>query len=58
MDELTKTLTETKQKIVDVLNQSGLHPMILQMMINDIQHQLNDAVISLQQAKGEKEDGV
>lgn len=56
MDELSEAIINTKQRIIDALNESGLHPMILQMMMNDIQRQVNDAVLSIQQ-KGEEKDG-
>lgn len=43
-DELTNLITNTQQKIINAINESGLHPMILQMMLNDIQHQIADSM--------------
>ena len=37
-------INETKQELVDVINQSGLHPSIIEMIIKDIYwevHRLN-----------------
>lgn len=47
-DELTNLITSTQQKIISAINESGLHPMILQMMLNDIQHQLSDSLRATQ----------
>lgn len=43
-DELTNLITNTQQKIITAINESGLHPMIIQMMLNDIQHQISDSM--------------
>ena len=50
-DELTNLITNTQQKIITAINESGLHPMIIQMMLNDIQHQLSDSLRSMQTVK-------
>ncbi len=47
-DELTNLITNTQQKIITAINESGLHPMIIQMMLNDIQHQISDSLRSMQ----------
>lgn len=49
MDDLTKKITETNQKIIEALIDSHLHPMILQMMLNDIQHQISDQIANIPQ---------
>jgi hypothetical protein len=60
-DELTNLITHTQQKIITAINESGLHPMILQMMLNDIQHQLADTLrasptIQSDNVQGEKKN--
>ena len=53
MDELTNLITSTQQKIIEAINESGLHPMILQMMLTDIQHQIADSMRKLEQPQEE-----
>jgi hypothetical protein len=56
-DELTNLITNTQQKIINAINESGLHPMILQMMLNDIQHQIADSMRNVPpQEQGEKKN--
>lgn len=55
-DELTNLITSTQQKIINAINESGLHPMILQMMLNDIQHQIADSMRAPAQPQEEKKD--
>lgn len=43
-DELSKMILGTKEKIAQALNESNLHPMILQMILNDFMHQIDDAL--------------
>lgn len=56
-DELTNLIMTTQQKIINAINESGLHPMILQMMLNDIQHQIADSMRNAPpQEQGEKKN--
>ena len=40
MDELTKVITETQEKLIAVLNESQLHPMIIRMMLENLLNQV------------------
>ena len=40
MDELTKVITDTQDKIIQVLNESQLHPMIVRMMLENLLNQV------------------
>ena len=40
MDELTKVITETQEKLIAVLNESQLHPMIIRMILENLLNQV------------------
>lgn len=44
---------ETKQKLVDIINQSGLHPSIVEMIVKDIYWEVNR--LSIETTTREKE---
>lgn len=50
MDELTKQIQETQAKLIQTLNESGLHPMILRMMLEGLMNQLIQAMQNQQEA--------
>lgn len=51
MDDLTKKITETQSALIQTLNQSGLHPAVLRLILENILTQLQQL-----QAMQEKED--
>lgn len=44
MDDITKRITMTQNQIIQVLNDSGLHPMVLSLILAQIQNQVSQAV--------------
>lgn len=59
MDDITKRITMTQNQIIQVLNDSGLHPMVLSLILAQIQNQVSQAVNSTdapEQAKNDNTD--
>lgn len=56
MDDITKRITMTQNQIIQVLNDSGLHPMVLSLILAQIQNQVSQAVNSTATPEPSKND--
>lgn len=56
MDELTKAIEDTKQKMAEAINQSGLPIGVVEMILSDFMQQIQ--IMKLQPQKDERKDDV
>ena len=43
MDEITKAIDETTNNIVTAINESGLHPRVIELILTNLLNQLHNA---------------